>query len=71
MVFRNLKTGNLLHVENQDVIDTMASSPNYERIASAVATPPAPSESPTTSVNKGENEGGENAAQKPQRKAKK
>lgn len=32
MIFRNLKTGNTLVVENKDVIEVMASSPNYEKI---------------------------------------
>lgn len=32
MIFRNLKTGNTLVVENKDVIEVMASSPNYEKV---------------------------------------
>ena len=61
MIFRNLKTGNLLTVKNKDVIDMMLSSPNYEKVTKAVATtPPAPPVDPETG-NKGDSEGGDKA----------
>lgn len=71
MTFRNLKTGNLLTVENKDVIEMMASSPNYEKVTSAVATPPpAPPADPETG-NKGDGEGGENATETGEKKPRK
>ena len=61
MIFRNLRTGNLLTVEDEDVIDVMASSPNYEKVTEAVATtPPAPHADKTTG-NRGVGKGGEKA----------
>lgn len=40
MLFKNLKTGNLVEAKNPDVIDMMKGSPNYEAITpSATAAP--------------------------------
>ena len=39
MLFRNLKTGNLLFTANKDVIEVMTSSPNYERVITSVEKP--------------------------------
>ena len=61
MIFRNLRTGNLLTVEDEDVIDVMASSPNYEKVTEAVATPPPASPADKTMGNRGVSEGGEKA----------
>ena len=32
MVFRNVRTGTLLTTDNEDVIEMMTSSPNYEAV---------------------------------------
>ena len=53
MLFRNLKTGNLLHTANKDVIEVMASSPIYEKVISAVATAPPPVPEAAETGNKG------------------
>ena len=71
MFFRNLKTGNLLTVENKDVIAMMTSSPNYEKVTKAVATPhPAPPADSETG-NKGDAGGGENVTETGEKKPKK
>lgn len=71
MVFRNLKTGNLLTVENKDVIDMMTSSPNYEEVTKAVATPPTAPPVAQETGNKDESEGGEKAEETGKKKPKK
>lgn len=42
MLFRNLKSGNLVDARDPDVIDMMSGSPNYERVAGAPETPSPP-----------------------------
>lgn len=71
MFFRNLRTGNLLTVENEDVIDVMASSPNYEKVTRAVATTPPASPNVSEVGNKGGNESGGRTTETGERKPRK
>lgn len=64
MIFKNLKTGNLLTVENKDAVAIMASSPNYEKVEETVATPSAPADSVPETANKGGEENAQEAAEK-------
>lgn len=71
MIFRNLKTGNLLTVENKAVIEVMTASPNYEKVAEAVATTPPPPPAAPETGNKGDGEGGESATETGEKKPRK
>lgn len=64
MRFRNMKTGNLLTVENEDAVAIMASSPNYEKVEETVATPSAPSDSAPETGNEGGEENAQETAEK-------
>lgn len=64
MRFRNMKTGNLLTVEDKDAVAIMASSPNYEKVEEAVATPSAPADSMPEAGNKGGEENAQETVEK-------
>ena len=64
MRFRNMKTGNLLTVEDKDAVAIMASSPNYEKVEETVATPSAPADSVSETGNKGGEENAQEAMEK-------
>ena len=54
MLFKNLKTGNLVEAKNSDVIDMMKGSPNYEAvIPSAPAAPTVEAVTPAPAKKRG------------------
>ena len=71
MLFRNLKSGNLVETTNPAVIEVMSGSGNYERVTRAVATPAPPLPAGTKAGNKGGKKGGENATETGEKKPRK